>query len=446
MRCQREELLNQLRVDLNNDELAESEANVDAEDNKKLVKRLEDRHGTLLQTINMNLAAQKNIISALVEINADLSSVKRNIQQARNSRYTHIRKLETASLNIENIMRKCDEGLSFYKDLSARLEIISGEYQSSVFELEAIPAIRPSQPKLVQSAVVPPAPVIDPAPQKMRLQEYMKLKKETGSLPSIASVHKPPQTPVSYIASAQSPNVPSTITSAHIPQRNDQRQSQYPYAYPQNTQPQSQPNYGYYSNPATNYGSYPGQNSQSAYEQQFNYQQQYNQAGNLQNSQTQHVSSVNVTQAQPYSHSNPLYPQSNSQYQYGQSQYPQYTQASAQSAYQPYAQNQAYNSQGYQYHPSTAQTPYHPYTQSTVQNAQQQQQQYPYSYSQYNNYPLNANTGAQSVPAYTNNTYPYQIQSNIATTSPVQPTSQVCQQQAVKPVRPSYEQMLQICT
>lgn len=251
--------------------------------NKEL-KKFDDKQ-TLL---NMNLAAQDNIIEALTKANADYAPTRRAVMECEAKRRTRTEEIIASYEAVQNINTSAEKGITFYEQFLQTLSSLESRVKS-VCEIQATeraknasksnisPSHNPLSSMSAMSASLSdprmmPPPVSSSTPRLKDYLPYMVNKTTVQNVPQppppvsqyMSHVpvtpppphHHQPQQPVTpqphyqpmqnhnsnhnnYAASYAQP----PVSQPHVPHANMYHQPQQPYALPPETYAQPQPAY-----------------------------------------------------------------------------------------------------------------------------------------------------------------------------------------------------------
>ncbi|KAF6768563.1 hypothetical protein AHF37_07720, partial [Paragonimus kellicotti] len=121
---QRAELVDRLRQALHEDDVTGDLLTLDTDQcsvESWFSKRLK-KHDPLVGLIRQNLAAQENIESALIDINASFAPQGTQLREIRTRRAEELQKLISSGKTFEDLLERCNRGLDFYEQSSSRLK------------------------------------------------------------------------------------------------------------------------------------------------------------------------------------------------------------------------------------------------------------------------------------------------------------------------------------
>ncbi|KAF7258413.1 hypothetical protein EG68_04744 [Paragonimus skrjabini miyazakii] len=121
---QRAELVDRLRQALHEDDVTGDLLTLDTDQcsvESWFSKRLK-KHDPLVGLIRQNLAAQENIESALIDINASFAPRGTQLREIRTRRAEELQKLISSGKTFEDLLERCNRGLDFYEQSCSRLK------------------------------------------------------------------------------------------------------------------------------------------------------------------------------------------------------------------------------------------------------------------------------------------------------------------------------------
>ncbi|KAL6732882.1 hypothetical protein Aduo_003594 [Ancylostoma duodenale] len=121
MQTQRAQLVQRLTDEMNNDNIAKKLLSERDSDHRETFVAELKKHEETIKYIDANLSAQKKILSALTEANADFSDFRRKIKASLNTRSEQIMTLVTAYDVYSDVCSKVEDGRNFYTKLLDRL-------------------------------------------------------------------------------------------------------------------------------------------------------------------------------------------------------------------------------------------------------------------------------------------------------------------------------------
>ncbi|KAG5453927.1 Tyrosine-protein phosphatase non-receptor type 23 [Clonorchis sinensis] len=124
MRQQRTDFVDKLRQALHSDDATGDllTSDMDQSTMDKLFDTRLKKHDPLIGLIRQNLAAQENIESALIDVNASFAPRAMELQQLRMKRVEEIRQLISSGQAFDDLLANCSQGLLFYEQVGARLK------------------------------------------------------------------------------------------------------------------------------------------------------------------------------------------------------------------------------------------------------------------------------------------------------------------------------------
>ncbi|OON13448.1 Protein-tyrosine phosphatase, partial [Opisthorchis viverrini] len=124
MRQQRTDFVDKLRQALHSDDVTGDllTSDMDQSTMDKLFDTRLKKHDPLIGLIRQNLAAQENIESALIDVNASFAPRAIELQQLRMKRVEEIRQLISSGQTFNDLLANCSQGLLFYEQVGARLK------------------------------------------------------------------------------------------------------------------------------------------------------------------------------------------------------------------------------------------------------------------------------------------------------------------------------------
>ncbi|VDP89123.1 unnamed protein product [Echinostoma caproni] len=158
MRRQRTDFITQLREALHQDDitgdLLASAVNREQSDLEELFKTRLKKHDYLVGLLRQNLAAQENIESALIDLNAEFAPQAIKLRETRQKRATELEQLVASGKAYADVVQKCQEGLRFYEELTRRLTELQKEVEQVAERLaleESRSVVEPIPPRAISS-------------------------------------------------------------------------------------------------------------------------------------------------------------------------------------------------------------------------------------------------------------------------------------------------------
>ncbi|VDN07513.1 unnamed protein product [Thelazia callipaeda] len=126
MSVQRRNLLLKLNDDLLNDDITAKCLVEKNEDNSELYEKELKKHESTASLIDLNLAAQTNILNALTDANANFGDYRKKIIEENRSRMDQVLTLVAAYDLFIDVLQKTEEGLQFYSTLFSLIKSLDG--------------------------------------------------------------------------------------------------------------------------------------------------------------------------------------------------------------------------------------------------------------------------------------------------------------------------------
>ncbi|CAF0803217.1 unnamed protein product [Didymodactylos carnosus] len=122
MRKQREQLINDFRKKIHEDDITTLMIIRRQDSHKNLFVEQLKKHEELINIIKQNCAAQENILQMLTEANADFAEIRSKITATSEARTNLINDYINSFKSFQDVTTKANEGIEFYKKLTSNLE------------------------------------------------------------------------------------------------------------------------------------------------------------------------------------------------------------------------------------------------------------------------------------------------------------------------------------
>ncbi|XP_046690436.1 tyrosine-protein phosphatase non-receptor type 23b isoform X2 [Silurus meridionalis] len=120
MRKQRVLLEKELRDLIMKDDITDILVTTERSERKILIEEHMQKYGPLKGYIDQNLAAQDNIIKALTEANVLCAAIRKTLNDTKQQWNSSVQSLVASYETYENLVKKAEEGKSFYQDLEKK--------------------------------------------------------------------------------------------------------------------------------------------------------------------------------------------------------------------------------------------------------------------------------------------------------------------------------------